>query len=199
MIALEDIKKYLPQYLSDSSKNSLFEDLKHFPDNCDNLYSNKIWEKKIVFQGDGLAELPMINLPSIEVRNENGIVLSNTCDIDPMNDRKIEPRMVYAPILNLTKYENMLKQKGVPEQELLDHIRSIKKQRISHFLYLPKGQNLKDDSIALLDRLNNFRIIGDQKTISNIKLFSLSNYGFYVFLIKLSIHFMRIREDFDRN
>jgi len=199
MLPFDDIKKYLPQYLSAKSTNQLFEDLDAFPENLDKLYSDKVLKEESVFQGDGMFELPMIFLPSTEIKNEKGIVLSNTCDINPKNERPIEPRMVYAPLLSLAKYENLLRSKGVGEKDLSDHVQSIKKQRISQLIFLPKGQRLEDDSIALLDRLNNFVTIQDQKAIPDLKMFSLSDYGFYVFLIKLSIHFMRIREEYDRN
>lgn len=34
--------------------------------------------------------------------------------------------------------------------------------------------------------------------IKQKKIFTLSNYGFYMFLVKLSIHFTRVREGVDR-
>jgi hypothetical protein len=38
----------------------------------------------------------------------------------------------------------------------------------------------------------------DRKTVQTRRLFSLSDYGFYLFVFKLSIHLSRIREGVDR-
>ena len=50
-----------------------------------------------------------------------------------------------------------------------------------------------------LDRINNCPIEAVSKEdIDKKRLFTLSNYGFYMFLVKLSIHFTRVREEVDR-
>jgi len=55
MIDFEELKLYLPKYLSASSEQNLFENLKDFPDNIDErMYSYKYFEDDIIFQGDGL-------------------------------------------------------------------------------------------------------------------------------------------------
>jgi len=58
---------------------------------------------------------------------------------------------------------------------------------------------LQDDSIVFLDRVNNYPL-GEMSVedVKRKKLFVLSNYGLYIFLIKLSIHFTRIQENGDR-
>jgi hypothetical protein len=53
---------------------------------------------------------------------------------------------------------------------------------------LPKGCELKRESIVFLDRLNNGPLKSIcEENIADIKLFTLSDYGFYFFIIKLSI------------
>ena len=141
-----------------------------------------------------------MNLPSHEVRSTPAMILSNTCDISPSNERLLPSRVVYAPILQLEKYKQLLLCNTQKEQQVIDnHIKSIKNQFISNIFYLPKGINLEHDSIVFLDRLNNCPAgILTEEEIKKKKLFTLSNYGFYIFLIKISIHFTRIREEVDR-
>ena len=66
--------------------------------------------------------------------------------------------------------------------------------------YLPKNSALGEEAIALLDRINNCDL---QKLnldeLTGTRLFTLSDYGFYMFLFKLSIHLTRIREGVQRN
>ena len=80
-----------------------------------------------------------------------------------------------------------------------NHIEAIKKQLITQIMFLPKGSKLQDDSIVFLDRVNNYPL-GEMSVedVKRKKLFVLSNYGLYIFLIKLSIHFTRIQENVDR-
>lgn len=204
-ISFEEIKKYLPHYLSDTSQHFLFKELKDFPENIDQrLYSNFCIEKNLIYQGDGLEGLMVINLPETDSKQVPAIVLSNTCDVDKSNKRFFPTRLVYAPIFQLEKYhamliEELVKTSKYPEQKITDHILSIRKQFNTQILFLPKGANLENDSIVFLDRVNNYPLEDfPMEEIPKRRIFSLSNYGFYLFLVKLSIHFNRIREDVDR-
>lgn len=202
MIPFEEIKIYLPQYLSNESQKSLFQELKQFPDNIDHrVYTRGIPDDELIYQGDGFSDMLMVNLPSTDSGRRPAMVLSNTCDLDLSNKRMVDIRIVYAPILNLDKYKRMLLVKGYFSiKKIYEHIDTIRKQHISHIFYLPTGQGLRYEGIVFLDRINNYpRSIISNDFIKENKLFMLSNYGFYLFLIKLSINFTRIREGVDRN
>ena len=206
MISFGEIQKYLPQYLSATSQHSLFEELKRFPDNIDQrLYTSYAIENETIYQGDGINGLMVINFPSYEIREMPVMVLSNSCDINPLNVRLFPSRIVYAPIFDLEKYRLMLIEEFVETdkielENINNHIKDIKQQRITNIIYLPKGFGLKNDSIVFLDRLNNYPVEGiGVEDIKKKRLFVLSNYGFYLLLIKLSIHFTRVREDIDRD
>ena len=205
MISLEEIKKYLPQYLSAVSQEELFEELKDFPGNIDQrFYSNRLIDHDLIYQGDGIDGLMVSNFPSNEIGYLPAIVISNTCDINPNNPRYFPSRITYAPIFQIEKYKQMLIQEFVETdryniESINEHVQAIRKQLVTQILFLPKGSKIDNDSIVFLDRLNNYP--AEELSIEEIKqkrLFVLSNYGFYLFLIKISIHFTRIREGVDR-
>jgi hypothetical protein len=206
MIPFEEVKKYLPQYLSSTAQQELFKDLSQFPYNIDQrIYTSQLSDHENIFQGDGIQNLLYINLPSTDIGQVPGMILSNTCDIDPTNKRFMPLRMVYAPIFNLTKYEQTLIKTHVETgkktiQSINSHISDIRKQYISHIFYLPKGGKLENDSIVFFDRLNNYPSdsIKGQK-LPDQRIFTLSDYGFYLFLFKLSVHFTRIRDGVSRS
>ena len=205
MIPFEEIKKYLPQYLSIPAQKGLFEELSQFPDNIDHrIYTSYLAEEESIFQGDGIEKLLYVNLPNVDIGEVPGMILSNTCDIDQDNQRIVPLRMVYTPIFNLEKYRQLLIEKCVSTGErniasINTHIDNIKKQYISHIFYLPKGGTLGNDSIIFFDRLANCASSSiENQTIPSRRIFSLSDYGFYLFLFKLSIHFTRIRESVSR-
>lgn len=196
----QDIEKYLPQYLSAESKDKLLAEIKSFPNNIDNRMYSHI-DSENIFQGDGLIGFQFIAFPKTEIKEEvNVIVLSNTCDIDPVNKRFFPSQICYAPIIELEKYQNILISGGVSEQRCEGHITDIKKQRITQILFLPAGANLSKDSIVFLDRINHCSNKSvEPKEVSGKRIFTLSDYGLYLFLTKLSLHFNRIQEKVDRN
>ena len=61
--------------------------------------------------------------------------------------------------------------------------------------YLPPGLRLEEEWIALFDKVvnHNANALNFNELLKN-RLFTLSDYGFYLFLFKLSIHFTRLRE-----
>jgi len=203
MSYFDDFQKYLPQYLSPESQKELFSQLNEFPDNINKVvYAYSFCENEIIYQGDGFDGFLITNLPKNDQKESPCIILSNTCDVNAENERKFFiPRIMYCPIMSLDRYSKWLSDKrGLLSGEALEaHLKAIKDQHITSFFYLPKGANLLEDSIALLDRVNNCDL--DYLTpnfIENNRLFSLSNYGFYLFLFKLSVHFTRVFEKADR-
>ena len=211
----EDIKLYLPKYLSESSINELIENLKNFPQNIskdsnikafpDNIsssiYNSLLWYKETIFQGDGLKDFLVVNLPEEKIGKAPCIILSNTCDTDLNNKRGFPAQICYAPIFDLEKYKQKLIETKVKTIEATEqHIQSIKNQYVTQMLYLPIGGALSYEGIVFLDRINhcdNKSILRDN--ITERRLFMFSNYGFYLLLIKISIHFTRMQEQQDRN
>ena len=199
---LDDIKLYLPKYLSPSSEQNLFDQLKQFPANIGSrLYSENIRQENALFQGDGAEGLLVTNLPNQDVRPENAMLLSNTCDMNSENKRLFAGHVCYSPIFKLRKYKDrLLSSHAVLNQRIEQFMVDLRSQRISQILYLPCGGELKEDSFIFFDRINSCSLdyLMDEQ-IAGRKLFSLSNYGLYLFLFKLSIHLTRINEGRDRD
>lgn len=201
MIDLDDIRLYLPKYLSPETEGKLFDDLKGYPENIDaRMYGFIGKSDSVLYQGDGLNSMPVVILPSKESRDVPCIVISNTCDINPENEKKYAPNVVYAPVASLRKYREVLLENRVyTEQQAEDHIRSVRLQEIAQIFYLPVSQYVNEESIVLFDRVCNCEAsFIDRKKLGVARFFSLSQFGFYVFLIKLSIHFTRMQERVDR-
>jgi hypothetical protein len=201
MNPFDDIKLYLPKYLSVDAQENLFAELRQFPDNIqDNLYTTYLDDDPDIFQGDGLESLFIVDLPDARIKEGPVMVVTNTCDTSQENRRMFAPRLVYCPIMRLSRYEDYLRDhEHMREEAISDRIRAIKQQQLSSVFYLPPNARLTEDYIALLDRLNNCDMnYLNENPEKKRKIFTLSNYGFYMFLIKLSIHLTRVREDVDR-
>lgn len=107
---------------------------------------------------------------------------------------------MYAPILNLDKYVAVLEKQGVSSVRIKDHVNNIKNQTISQILYLPTTIIYGHDSIVMFDKAISIPLSSENisKMLSS-RMFTLSNYGFYLLLLKLSYHFTRIQEKVDRS
>jgi hypothetical protein len=198
---LDDFKLYLPKFLSSESDKELFDSIKDFPNNIDSrIYTNYLSDSEFIYQGDGICDMLFVNLPDPKIKTVPSMVLSNTCDIDLNNVRNFPSQVVYAPIINLGKYQDALYQNSNKKKEQIDsHIQSIKKQEITQIFYLPGVDGKIDESIVFFDRVCNYpnKLIS-RENLKDRRLFTLSDYGAYLFLLKLSIHFTRIQDKVER-
>ena len=198
----EEIKKYLPQYLCDESINDLFKEINCFQNSGynNNLYTNQLYDKTLIFQGDVLNEMQFIFFPAPKVFKTLGMVLSNTCDINIENSHFSDIQICYAPIFKLQNYIDGLHDKFT-DQQIEDHIKCIKNQRYTTIMYLPSHLNgPTEDAIVLLDKICNCDSSSIERTkLTNRRFFTLNNFGLYLYLLKISIHFTRIRESIDRD
>lgn len=197
----EELKLYLPKFLSGDSTKELFSCLKDFPRNLDGrFYTNHLESEKVVFQGDGIRNMIITNLPSEGRKKANGIIISNTCDISPTNKRNFNSRIIYAPVIPFQKYIKSVKTSSKKtEEQLMNQFDNIRKQLVTQIFYLPKKNGVIDESIVFLDRVYNISLnYIDIDDLNSSRLFSLSNYGAYLFVLKLSIHFTRLQDGVDR-
>jgi len=202
MIDLNEIKLYLPKYLSESSEQDLFENLKDFPQNLDaRMYTTRHLDDEVIFQGDGIEGFLVINLPDRTIKETKVVVLSNTCDIDLNNFRLHFSSLCYSPMFDLGKYIQKLEARQIASPERIRQFaESVRRQKISQIFFLPKGGKMSSDAFIFFDKINscdNDSIL--RQNLTQKRLFTLSNYGFYLFLFKLSIHFSRVREAVDRD
>lgn len=198
----DDIRLYLPQYLSEENLITLKQQLKAFGEGHDygEYFTNRLKDEPYLFQGDGVSSI-MFNLPNpIPRENTPVLLLSNTCDMDLNNKRLNKCKIMYAPLLNLDKYVASLEKNGIAKDRIDNHIKDIRDQVISQIMFLPTSILWGYDSIVLFDRAISVPLTTEylNKMVES-RSFSLSNYGFYMLLLKLSYHFTRIQEKVDRS
>lgn len=206
---LELIRTFLPKYLTPEQQDNLFKTVQnYFPFSTDpNQIYSKLTETDYYYQGDCLIDIPFssFNNGEFETAYLQGIIVSNTCDISLDNERFDSPNIQFSSVFSLTEYIAILKQRRINEQRINSFIENLKGNRISNLLYLPEKRNgdeiILEESFVRFDTTVTLPILifnGDtyNKDYSpkGDRLFSFSNYGFYLFLIKLSVHYCRFRE-----
>lgn len=196
---LEEIKIYLPKYLSDEQQVKLFDELTSFPENIDSrFYTTFLKDELVLFQGDGFNETQYPDFQSKSFKTIKGFILSNTCDSHLGNTRMFSPFITLAPIFSLKKWEQKLLEKFTSEQ-VKSHIEAIKNQRISQFFFLPENGQ-QEEMFVRFDCAFSIPTSEDtEKKLLQGRFFTLSNYGFYLLLVKLGIHLSRVQEKVDRD
>lgn len=186
---LEDIKNHLPPYLTPQQKDDLLEQIKKFPKI--NYYIHKADQDML--QGDGWSGFTVMDFVTCEKKQVKGIIFSNSCDIDNQNKRTISVNIVFVPLIRLNKYIELLTSSSLSQDKISSKLEAIKQQKVTSIMYFPKGGDLDEDYIANFDDVHSQPLqsfLLEKKT----KLFTLSQAGFYLFLLKLSIHFCRFQE-----
>jgi hypothetical protein len=191
----ETIRLFLPKYLAPQDQRALFEELRQFPYN-----KNFYWQSppEDLLQGDGWRGLVMIDFYSLEKRAISGVIVSNSCDIDVRNPRTLDTKILFAPLIKVTKYRDLLSESGSTPEQIEDVLSSMRAQKITSIFHLPALSGVLDESFASLDDLHAHPLKDFSARTDRSRLFALNQYAFYLFLLKLSTHFSRFQEGVTR-
>lgn len=196
LLNVDSIADQIPYYLTQEAKENLVAALKSFPD--DFTYYTTLYPLDIL-QGDGWNSLGLIRYETGERKMVRGILLSNSCDLEHKDKRDIPIKLVFAPIIKLKAYAEALEKSEIDKKKIESKMQSIRRQLVNTLFYLPKGDGLDDEYVALLDDVHSIPLSIFYGQENKAKLFTLSQEGFYLFLLKLSVHFCRFHENVIRN
>lgn len=192
----EQVRLFLPKYLTPQQTRELFSELSKFPENK-NFYLNHPDFKDKLLQGDGWKGFVVINFSTGERKSVSGVILSNSCDLSPDNAQDLPVNVLFSPLIQLQTYIDLLKSKGKTDEQVESILVNIRKQYVTSLFYLPEYAEVIKESIVLLDNIHT-QPLGNFLVQERSKLFSLNQYAFYLFLMKLSIHFSRFQEGIAR-
>jgi hypothetical protein len=193
---LEASRIAFPPYLTGADRASLLSALSDFPKNT-NYFLNKPYAE--VLQGDGVAGFSYLYKTGdgLRERTVKGIIVTNSCDMDLSNDPSAEANVLFAPIAKLSTVLDGYLALGRSKEELEARAGDIRAQRVTEVCYLPSHGEFPE-SVAMLDDIRP-EPLREFLSRKDARLFSLSQYGFWIFLIKLSMHFVRMREGVRRS
>lgn len=192
----DQIRLFLPKYLTPQQTRDLYSELSKFPENKSFYLYNADLQKQML-QGDGWRGFIVIDFATGARKSVSSVILSNSCDISLDNPTDLPVNVLFAPLIDLQKYIIRLRNIGKTDLQIESIIRDIRKQRVTSFFYLPECQGVIQESIIALDDIH-AHPLQDFLSREPTPLFTLNQYAFYVFLIKLSIHFSRFQEGISR-
>lgn len=197
----ESLQQQIPFYLTAEDQRVLVNELQAIAggraadyllsDYCDSF-------GQVMLQGDGWRGFQMFLFDSGERRSVRGVVLSNSCDVDPENPRDVPARLVFAPLVKLSAYEALLAKSGIDAAKVGAKIAAIRAQKTTNIFFLPASGLLAEDHVVRLDEAHSMPVAAHMNCNEREKLFTLSNTGFYMLVFKLSVHFCRLQERVNR-
>ncbi|MPY74917.1 MAG: hypothetical protein GEU87_11705 [Alphaproteobacteria bacterium] len=191
------LERIFPYYLNAADKKALYEALRNYPAN--KHYFSASWEGPAEpLQGDAWNGFTKLDFQTADRLKIAGLILSNSCDIDEANASLRDRNVLFAPIVALSAYEDRLRRlPDLNAERIAAHVDAIRKQTKTDVFYLPASTNTPE-AIVLFDDITAQPLSNFAETEERKRLFSLNNYGFYVLLMKLSIHFTRFGEELQR-
>ena len=191
----ESIKSFLPHYLNPPKISALLNDLRSFPEGQNYFFEGPVSDW---LQGDCWNGFVLINFDSGNRQEVSGVIISNSCDIDLKNDSMLPRYVLFSPLVSLAKILAFLCENEISEEKQRNFVDAVKKQRVFQIIYFPPKPGVVDESLIFLDQIYSQPLLHFKRNPKS-KLFSLNDYGFYLFLLKLSIHFTRIDEKVSRS
>lgn len=180
--------------IKERDKESLLKCLKEdFPDHIEKwLYSESITNDVSLYQGDILRDIPIcfIDEDGDPIEGKSFVSLaSNTCDMQP----KRQDFILVSPVIPIEEYKRDLESVGA---DVESKISAIRKNRIFSHFYLPAKDDFDESFIDFSQIISvHSEYLNDVKTNKSEKCkLSLSQNGFYLFLIKLGYHFARMEQ-----
>jgi hypothetical protein len=195
MITETSFESWFPDYLSVDAKDAFQKAFGTFKA-LRSVYScsQQGYVQGAAFKGFTILRKNRSN--SCEEKQVSGIILSNSCDIDCANRRDYPVNVTFAPLLTIESLGAMWTAGGANEHQVRDRMSMVKRQSVSHLFYLPNGPHGKD-VVCDFSTLGVMRM-DDFIDNSTAHIFTLNDIGYYFFLIKLSIHFLRLTDGVQR-
>jgi hypothetical protein len=156
-------------------------------------------------QGDILESMPICSWDSGNDRYDTGfapvMLLSNSCDVSNDNVNLLEKEALFTQLIPLDEYFSDLKANGFTIANIESIYNGLTHQAYSNLFYLPPTPNDKREFIVFFDKIfwhPSCELIKKLEFISEQRFLSLSHFGFYLLITKLSYHFCRVPETRER-
>lgn len=197
----DTLKQQIPFYLTAEDRRVLVDELKAISQGGTAEYVLSPHHDtfgETMLQGDGWRGFILFSFDTAEKRSVRGLILSNSCDVDPENPRDIPARVIFAPLVRLAAYVDLLKKTGIAAARIESKVADIKSQKTTNVFYLSAGKFLPEDYVVRFDEAQSIPVEAHAANRDKQKLFTLSNTGFYMLVLKLSVHFCRLHENVNR-
>ena len=199
----------LPSYLTQTDKGRIGKGLSQFfnSNSSDIRYENFYLHSPpdYFLQADLIESLPFIEWNTDKQEYVTGfspvMIISNSCDLQLNHEHLVAKQGLFAPVAPMEEYLDDLRNNGLEEVKISSISNNLKNQLYSNIFYLPPCPPDGIEFIVFLDRIMWHPVKEFNRKLSEIdteRYVSLDNFGYYLFITKLSYHFCRVPEELER-
>ncbi len=199
----------LPSYLTNTAKGRIKEALEQFFDDTEQInYADfyTLEEHNFLMQSDVVHSVVGIDWDVNERTYTSGFIaallISNSCDVTIENNRTVNSKeALFAPITLVESYLTLARENGASEEQLNTFRNTLQRQEYTNLFYLPPNPVNQKDYIVRLDKIHwvpQTELTGIISDLDNERFISLSDWGYYLYLTKLSLHTCRVPEELER-
>jgi len=207
-----DWEDTLPSYLLAEDKTRLKGMLSQFfvPDQkkdeirYENFYL-RIPQCAYFRQGDLLHSLPICDWDTSKQCYTTGfapvVIISNSCDVYPKDENLLDKEALFAHLIPVKSFLTDLESNQYTPEKIESIYNNLKRQAYSNLFYLPPNHLDGQEHIVFFDKTYwhpSENLYGKMENIENERFLSLDQFGFYLFICKLSYHFCRVPEENER-
>ena len=195
------LNRHIPTYLTQQDRAELRANLQEISrgGSADFVLNRRLDEfADKMLQGDGWRGLELYDRPRGCLRRVKGLILSNSCDLDPANRRTLPTRLTFAPLIRLSDFRLLLQSASLPEDRIESKVEAVRAQLVNDTFFLPAGGYLEEDSMVRFGDIHSMPTSDVTDHPECERLFTLNDTGFYMLALKLSVHFCRLQEGISR-
>jgi len=182
--AINNAALILPEHKAEFTKY-----LEKLPDGIDKwLYLGNIADAASVYQGDILLDIPvcLIDDDGNAIAGRDIVALiSNTCDMQ-------SARQEFVTVCPIVTFDEL--RQNIESQKLDALLHDIKNNRIFRYFYLPPNGGFPEGYIdfSRMVSISSLYLNDIKRSKPQQCILSLSHYGYYFFLVKLTFHLARM-------
>ena len=103
--------------------------------------------KADILQGDEWRGFQLFKFDTGERRSVQGLVMSNSWNVEPGNARDIPARVIFVPLVNLAACGSALRASGTEAKRVDEKLAVVRAQKTTNIFFSPAGEPLAEDHL----------------------------------------------------
>ncbi len=208
MLSQQEFNELLPPYLHATAKGRIRDAISQFSQEGTIDYNGFYLTQSTDFlmQADMISSVKGLlwdeDSGEVTTGYNPAMLISNTCDVTADNVRNINQKdALFAPITPLNEYIDDCEKEDFTKSQIDSFLNVLRKQEFTNLFYLPPNPKNGKEYFVRLDRIYWLPLAQLRETVKNLeksRFLSLSQWAWYLFIVKLSLHTCRAPEEIER-
>lgn len=191
----DELTLHLPTYLTLPARDALKRAIERHPSASSGPIATVQLFADDLLQGDLVGSAVFFDFLEERTHKSFALLVSNSCDMSQDNRRPTARHVQYCPVLKWARFLELVQSANCFDNEdaLNEYLQNVRAQYVTSYFYITR-QGEPDGYVAALDQIQS----APSSVLTGQRHWSLTQFGHYMLLFKLSYHFSRMRENLER-